>query len=127
MKTNKYANDITLRVFFSLIPVQILLVLCGGLNVVIDGVFASNLIGPDAMAVTGLYAPFAKILDTINALFFGGAQILCGMYLGENLIKKARNVFTIDIAVIALIGSVATILCFDARILSNSVVLPWST
>jgi len=86
------------------------LVLSGGLNVIIDSVFASNLIGPDAMAVTGLYTPLAKILDTINALMFGGAQILCGKYLGENVLKKARGIFTIDVFSISIIAVIATML-----------------
>ena len=93
-----------------MVPVQILLVMCGGVNVIIDGAFASNLIGPDAMAAAGLYGPVAKLLDTVNALLFGGAQILCGKYLGENILKRARSIFTIDIAAVLLIGTVTAVL-----------------
>lgn len=99
-----YDETITRRLFFSMVPVQILLVMCGGVNVIIDSAFASNLIGPDAMAVTGLYGPLAKVLDTINALIFCGAQILCGKFLGENTLKRAKSVFTLDMIVMTIIG-----------------------
>lgn len=109
---NSYDEKITRRLFFSMVPVQILMVLSGGINVIIDGFFASNLIGPDAMAVTGLYGPLAKILDTINALMFVGAQILCGKYLGENMQKKAKNIFTLDTLTMIILGTVGTLLFF---------------
>lgn len=113
---NNYDERITRKLFFSMVPVQILLVMCGGVNVIIDSAFASNLIGSDAMSATGLYGPLAKMLDTINALMFGGAQILCGKYLGENTLKRARGIFTLDVVVVTLIGFFTTILfmCFPS-------------
>lgn len=111
VNVNRYDEKITRRLFFSMVPVQILLVMCGGISLIIDSAFASNLIGPDAMAVTGLYGPFAKICDSLNVLMFGGAQILCGKYLGENTVKRARAIFSIDILVMSIIGAVGMILC----------------
>ena len=35
-----------------MVPVQVMLVMCSGINVIIDGAFASNFIGPDSMAGT---------------------------------------------------------------------------
>lgn len=49
---NRYDEKITRRLFFSMVPIQILMVMCGGVNVIIDSAFASNLIGPGAMAVS---------------------------------------------------------------------------
>ena len=108
---NRYDEKITRRLFFSMVPVQILLVMCSGINIIIDSTFASNLIGPDAMAVTGLYGPFSKILDSLNVLMFSGAQILCGKYLGENMVKKARSIFSIDIFTVIVLGIIGTVLC----------------
>ena len=107
---NRYDEKITRKLFFSMVPVQILLVMCGGISIIIDSAFASNLIGPDAMAATGLYAPLAKVLDTINALMFGGAQILCGKYLGENTLKRAKSIFTIDMITMLIVGAAGTVL-----------------
>lgn len=108
---NRYDEKITRRLFFSMVPIQILLVMCGGISIIIDSAFASNLIGPDAMAVTGLYGPFAKTLDSLNVLMFGGAQILCGKYLGENMVKRAKAIFSIDILTMTALGAAGTILC----------------
>ena len=107
---NRYDEKITRKLFFSMVPVQILLVMCGGVNIIIDGWFASNMIGPDAIAVTGLYGPLAKVLDTINALLFGGAQILCGKYLGENTVKRTRGIFTLDIVAVLIVGVIFTVI-----------------
>lgn len=106
---NQYDDKLTRKLFFSLVPIQILLVMCGGVNIIIDSAFASNLIGPDAMATTGLYGPLAKILDMINALVFGGAQILCGKYLGGNTVKRAKSIFTLDMLIILVVGLITTI------------------
>lgn len=106
----RYDEKITRRLFFSMVPVQILLVMCGGVDVIIDGAFASNFIGPDAMAVTGLYGPMAKTLDTINTLIFCGSQIMCGKFLGENTLKRARSIFTLDMLVMTVIGLVTSCL-----------------
>lgn len=99
------------KLFFRMIPVQILLVIIGGVNTVIDGAFASNMIGGEAMAITGLFLPINKMLDAVNALMFGGAQILCGRYLGENMTKRTRSVFTIDMMAIMLISVITTLVC----------------
>ena len=107
---NSYDERITRKLFFSMVPVQILLVMCGGVSVIIDSAFASNLIGSDAMAAMSLYTPLAKILDTLNALMFGGAQILCGKYLGENTLKRAKSVFTLDMISMLILGGAGTVL-----------------
>lgn len=106
----RYDEKITRQLFFSMVPVQILLVMCGGVSVIIDSAFASNLIGPEAMAAAGLYGPLAKFLDTVNALMFGGAQILCGKYLGQNVLKRAKSIFTLDMVTIVILGLIGTVL-----------------
>ena len=106
----RYDEKITRQLFFSMVPVQILLVMCGGVSVIIDSAFASNLIGPDAMAAAGLYGPLAKFLDTVNALMFGGAQIMCGKYLGENVLKRAKSIFTLDMVTTVMLGLAGTVL-----------------
>lgn len=107
---NRYDEKITRRLFFSMVPIQILMVMCGGVNVIIDSAFASNLIGPQAMAVTGLYWPLCKVLDTVNAMIFCGAQLMCGKYLGENTVKRARGVFTLDMLLITVFGIIASLM-----------------
>ncbi len=98
----KADSRIISRLFFRLLPAQILLVAVGSINSLIDGAMASRFI-PAAfmpMAVIGLYAPFIKIVETINGVMLGGSQILCGRFLGKNLIDRTRSVFSLDMLVI---------------------------
>ena len=90
-----------IKLFFSLLPIQILMIAIASVNAIIDGMMASNFIGPDAMAITGLYMPVIKIIETANAVLLGGSQILCGQFLGKNQIDRTRGVFTLDIFLIS--------------------------
>ena len=76
-------SEIIPRLYMKLLPMQIILVIIGGINGIIDNAFAGNLIGAQAMAVTGLFSPVTNLLNGVNALIFGGAQVLCGRYLGK--------------------------------------------
>ena len=102
------------KLFFSLLPIQIMMIAIGSINSVIDGMMASNFIGPDAMAVTGLYMPVIKIIETVNAVLLGGSQILCGKFLGKNQIDRTRGVFTLDIFLISTVSVLITAFCFAA-------------
>ena len=99
------------RLFFSLLPVQILLVAIGSINGVIDGTIAGAVIGPQAMAVTGLYMPVTKVTETVNAVLLGGSQILCGQFLGKNQIERTKNVFSLDITLISCFALLLTAIC----------------
>ncbi len=99
------------RLFFRLLPVQILLIAIGCLNSVIDGAVATAVIGPDAMAVLGLYAPVGKCADALTAVFLGGTQILCGRFLGMNEVEDTQRVFSLDILVTLLVSGALALPC----------------
>ena len=94
-----------------LLPVQILLVIIGGMNSIIDNAFAANLLGAGAMAVTGLFSPVSNFLNGINALVFGGAQLLCGKYLGRHMTERTRSIFSLDMVTIILCSGMLTLAC----------------
>ncbi len=99
------------KTFYSLLPMQIILVIVGSVNSIIDGVFASNIIGPMAMTAIALFIPVLKVLDTINSVFLGGSQILCGQYIGKNQLKKSSAIFSIDLVMIFSVGILVTLSC----------------
>ena len=84
---------------FRLLPIQILLALIGSVNAIVSSLFAGNFIGPRAMAAVGLYGPVAMLLGALSTMMAGGSQILCGKYMGRNLVEKMQNVFSLDMAV----------------------------
>ena len=100
------------RLFFSLLPVQILMVAIASINGIVDGMMASNFIGPQAMAITGLYMPLIKIIETVNAVLLGGSQILCGQFLGKNQIDRTRGVFSLDMILITVVSLTMTAVSF---------------
>lgn len=103
-----YDSSMIKKVFWHLLPVQILIAAVSSINGIIDATIASNIIGAEAIAATGLFFPVTKILDTINIVLLGGAQILCGKMLGKNQIDRTKGVFSIDMIVIAIISFILT-------------------
>ena len=54
-------SEIIPRLYMKLLPIQIIFVIIGGANSIIDNGFAGNLIGYQAMAVTGLFSPVQHV------------------------------------------------------------------
>ena len=108
MRMEHPSSRIVARLMFRLLPIQILLALIGSVNAVISSLFAGNLIGPEAMAVAGLYGPAAMFLGAVSTMLTGGSQILCGKYMGKNLISEMQNTFSLDLAVSTVLGVLAT-------------------
>ncbi len=105
------SSEIIPRLYIKLLPVQIVLVIIGGVNAIIDNAFAGNLIGPQAMAVTGLFCPVTNLLNGVNALVFGGAQVLCGRYLGKKMAERTRSVFSLDMIIMTIISVILLFAC----------------
>ena len=94
------------RLFFRLLPIQILLIMITAVNGIVSGMFASNFIGATAMSAIGLYAPITMLLSAVTTTLLGGAQILCGEYMGENLMERTQNIFSIDLLITTLISAI---------------------
>lgn len=109
MNNNYYDSKMITNVFWRLLPVQILIATISSINGIIDATVASNIIGPDAIAATGLFFPLTKILDTVNIVLLGGAQIMCGKMLGKNQVERTKGVFTLDMVVIAIVSIALTL------------------
>ena len=54
------------------------------MNGIVDGIFASSLIGQDAMAAIGLFAPVNHFLYAVSIMLVSSSQILYGRYIGKN-------------------------------------------
>ena len=84
--------------FFRLLPYQVLLLVVNSVNGIVDGIFASNLIGHDAMAAIGLFAPMNHFLYAVSIMLVSGSQILYGRYMGKNQRQELTNVFSVNLA-----------------------------
>ena len=91
-------TQIIRRQYFQLLPYQVLLIVINAVNGIVDGVFASNVIGKTAMTAIGMFGPFNHLLYALSMMLVSGSQILCGRYMGKNQGRELRNVFSVDLA-----------------------------
>ena len=106
----KAEDRIISRLFFQLLPVQILLVAVGSINSLIDGAMAGSYIGGTAMAMIGLYTPAIKIIETISTVFMSGSQILCCRFLGKNQMERTQSVFSLNLLMVMIFAVLLTLI-----------------
>ena len=85
------------KTFFRLLPIQFLLIAVGSINAIVDSTMADRMIGYHALSVIGLYFPVLKLLEMISTVLQGGAQILCGRYIGRSEMERTSQIFSLDI------------------------------
>lgn len=110
--------DMVRRQYFQLMPYQVLLIVVNAVNGIVDGVFASNIIGKTAMTAIGLFGPFNHFLYAVSMMLVSGSQILCGKYMGKNQQKELQNVFSVDLAFSILISAVTALLMVSGAVMN---------
>ena len=88
--------QITRKLMFRLLPVQILFAVIGSVNGLVSSYFATNYVGIDAMTAVGLYNPITLLINAIGTMLAGGCAIMCGKHLGQNRFDKIQDVFSMD-------------------------------
>ena len=99
------------KIFFKLLPVQILIVAMGSINSVVDGVIAGRFINAASVGVIGLFFVMVNMINAISSVFLGGSSVLCGRYMGMGDINKTRDIVSLNQTVIVMIGAVLTFIC----------------
>lgn len=99
------------KIFFKLLPVQIMIVAMGSINSVVDGVIAGRFINAASVGVIGLFFVMVNMISAISSVFLGGSSVLCGRYMGMGDIDKTRGIVSLNQTVIAIIGAVITFIC----------------
>ncbi|MCR5774268.1 MAG: ATP-binding protein [Lachnospiraceae bacterium] len=97
------------RVFFNMLPVQILIVAMGSINSIVDGTIAGRYIGMTAVGVIGLYYVMVEIMQAVGAVLLGGTTVLCGKYMGKGDLEKTSGIFSLNLSVAFFIGAFLTI------------------
>ena len=93
------------KLMLRLLPIQILLAAVGAVNGIVSGFFATNYVGINAMSAVGLYAPLGMLVTSISTILIGGSAILCGKYMGRNEQDKMQHVFSLNLALSALVAA----------------------
>ena len=79
------------RLFFRLLPFQVILLVVTAITGIVDTLFASNCIGDEAMSAIGFYSPINHFLYALSIMMVSGSQLLIGEFMGKN---KKESVFT---------------------------------
>ena len=92
------------RLFFRLLPYQVLLLIISAGNGIIDSLHASNFIGKTAMAAIGLYAPLDHFMYAASIILVSGSQLLCGKYLARGQKESMEAICSTDLTVSLLLS-----------------------
>ena len=103
-------KDILTKLFFRLLPVQILIFAMGAVNSIVDGAVAGGCIDAGTVGVVGLYYAMIKILEATGSVLLGGCSVLCGRSMGSGDMKKTDAVFSLDIALTVIFGAAYTLI-----------------
>lgn len=98
MKDQSSEFKLLTRLFFKLLPYQILLIVINAINGIVDSLYASNAIGKTAMSAIGLYGPLNHFLYAASIMFVSGSQILYGRYLSRER-KHINSIFSVNIII----------------------------
>lgn len=69
MKSKSSDYRLLSRLFFRLLPYQVLLIVINAVNGIVDSLYASNVIGKDAMSAIGLFGPLNHFLYAAGIMF----------------------------------------------------------
>lgn len=106
--TGKKDSFIT-KIYARLLPVQIILVAIQSINGIVDGIMGSRLLGSDAMAAVGLFAPLLTLLYAFGCIIIVGSQIVGSHYAGKGETDKISKIFSVTLCFIAIVGFIAAI------------------
>lgn len=104
----KHEGDLVTRLFFSMLPIQILIFAMGSINTIVDGVMAGRFIDSSSVGVVGLYYTMVNVINAICSVLLGGSAVLCGRYLGRGDIEKTKGVVSLNISVSVIAAALLT-------------------
>lgn len=92
--TIKLQNNSVPKVFASYLFPSLLGMLLMSINILVDGIFVSNGIGPKALAGVNIAVPIFSILLSISLWIGMGGATLYSISIGQGNLAKARSIFT---------------------------------
>ena len=103
-------NTPTKKLFLTYLIPSLLGMLLMAVNILVDGIFVSNGIGPEALAGINIAVPIFSILLSISLWIGMGGATLFSISLGESNIKEARSIFSQSFFLAVIIVGVLVIL-----------------
>ncbi len=91
---------------------SVVMMVVTSLYTVVDGFFVSNFAGKQAFAAVNLIWPFLQLVSAAGFMFGSGGSALVAFTLGTGDERKANEIFTMLMAVLAVIGVVVSVAGF---------------
>lgn len=107
-------SNVVKKSYMRLLPLQILGIVVGSINVLIDGIITGQVLGSDAMTAIGLFCPISIAIG-ISFVITTGINILCCRYIGEGNEKKIVSLFSTGFIFLSLLSILITIIIFFTR------------
>ena len=98
------------KLFFSMLPVQILILAMGSVNSIVDGAMAGRFIDASTVGVIGLYYSMISVINALGSVLLGGTTVLCGRYMGRGNMEKTEGVFSLNITLTLIISGTLTLI-----------------
>ncbi len=112
-QSEKLSRDEMLsRLFFNMLPVQVLIFAMGSINSIVDGTIAGRFIDSNAVAVIGLHYSMVSVLQAIGYMLLGGSTVLCGRYMGKGDFNKTEGIFSLNLTITFILGVIITAASF---------------
>lgn len=96
------SKSVTRNFFYYLLPTLLGMMLMS-VNIVVDGIFVGNGVGPVALASVNIAVPVFSIIISIALLIGIGGGTLYSVAIGENKIVEAQKIFTLSMVLITVI------------------------
>lgn len=100
------------RLFFKLLPVQLLIFAMNFVNTIVDGIIAGRYISERTVGVIGLFFAVIGIISAICSVVMGGGAVLSGRFIGTGELEKTRGIFSLCISLAVIIGLILSGICF---------------
>ncbi len=100
------------KLYFHMLPVQILIFAMGSVNYIIDGAMAGRYIDASTVGVVGLYYSMVNIIGAVSSVLVGGSAVLCGRFMGRGDMEKTKGVFSLNLMLSLIIGGGLTFISF---------------
>lgn len=110
---NAYNKPVTLRNILKFAVPTIAMSVFMSFYTMVDGLFASNLIGTNALSAINLTAPVIQVVTAISTMLATGGSAVIMKKMGEKTPKEAREDFTFLILVNVAVGLVMTMLGYS--------------
>ncbi|MCR4923026.1 MAG: hypothetical protein K5931_03365, partial [Lachnospiraceae bacterium] len=111
------------KLFFKLLPYQILLLIIDASNGIVDSICASNFIGNTAMNAIGIYSPLNHFLFALSIMLVSGSQLMVGKAMGRNEMDSVKNYFSTDIILSILLSVLVSILLIIGAVFDFTVIM----